>query len=136
MDIQNEIRRLPVKLTENELLIKGQELADLERQLSEVEDEKREVSKEFSGRIEGMKNRISETANTINSKQEIRDVEVAVSMDYKSLTVRVVRTDTGEIVSERLMSDKERQSTLKFPKEAEGKDSKKSGGASSVAVPD
>ena len=38
-----DVKRLPVKLTENELLIKGQELAELERRLSEVENEKREV---------------------------------------------------------------------------------------------
>ena len=83
-----------------------------------------------------MKNRISETAHTINTRQEMRDVEVDTVMDHKTLTVRVVRLDTGEIVSERLISDVERQGTLKFPKEAEEKDSKKSGDASSVAVPD
>ena len=112
--MSTDIRDLPVKLTDAEMIVKGQELAELENELRSLEDKKRETSKEFSGQLEAMRKKIADTAHEINTKQEFRDVEVETVRDEKELTIMVVRLDTGEIVSKRLMSNAERQPILKF----------------------
>ena len=101
------VRRLPVKLTDEEMIIKGQELAELENQLTDLEDQKRVTAKAFSKDIEANKGRIKRVSHAINTKQENRDVECEEVRDEEAMKVSVIRLDTGEIVSERLMTAEE-----------------------------
>ncbi len=109
-----QVRRLPVKLTDEEMIIKGQELAELESELTDLESLKRAASKSFAKQIEVKKGKIQRVSHAINTKQENREVECEEVRDEESLKVSIVRKDTGEVVSERLMTDEERQKVLNF----------------------
>ena len=115
------IRSLPVKLTSAELVIKGQELAEAEISLSELKEEKKEVMAGLAQRLLAKRNLVGEIAHIINTKQEYRGVECEEVRHEKELKVSVIRKDTGKVVSERLMSPKERQQILSFPKPSAAK---------------
>ena len=117
-----QVRRLPVKLTDEEMIIKGQELAELESELTDLESLKRAASKSFAKQIEVKKGKIQRVSHAINTKQENREVECEEVRDEESLKVSIVRKDTGEVVSERLMTDEERQKVLNFPQPVQASD--------------
>ena len=114
-----ETKRLPVKLTPDELIIKGRELAEMETTLSSLKEEKKESAKGFSQKVDAAQNTVGELAHIINTKAEFREVEVETVRDEKEMTETVVRKDTGEIVSERLLTPGERQQIMQFPKPVE-----------------
>ena len=114
-----ETKRLPVKLTQDELIIKGRELAEMETTLSSLKEEKKESAKGFSQKVDSAQNKVGELAHVINTKEEYREVEVERVRDENEMKETVVRKDTGEVVSERLMTPAERQKVMQFPKSAE-----------------
>ena len=117
-----QVRSLPVKLTDEEMIIKGQELAELESELTDLESLKRAASKEFAKQIEVKKGKIQRVSHAINTKQENRKVECEEVRDEEFLKVSIVRKDTGEVVSERLMTAEERQKVLNFPQPVQASD--------------
>lgn len=116
-----ELRRgemhLPCKLTEKEVLERYEELTkvtqkkgDLEVGLDHWKADKKEEQKELEGEIRSLKGRQSYLARTITEGEEDRKVEVAFYI--KDSTVRAVRTDIYEIVSERPATPEELQRPL------------------------
>lgn len=104
-----ETRTLPVRLTEDELIARGDALA---RQHQVVRDEEL-VQK---GEREAMKQRLADLeseqarlARIVRDKAEPRPVECRVVFDYAGNAVQVVREDTGEVIEARAMTDRERQ---------------------------
>lgn len=117
------VEALACKLTEHELVAKGDELLAALAEVDELKDEKKASAAEFAAQIKAAEKKARDLRTVITTKTEKRDVEVAEERLYATNTVRVVRPDTGEIVRERAMTSSERQGELPLstpPARAEG----------------
>ena len=112
------ILSLPVHLTDDELLMKGRELAALERETDQADAERKAISKEMGEKVKEMRERALTMAQVIETKQEKRPVECVQHKNWVASTVETVRSDTGEVVQERPMSERDRQEAM-FEKDDE-----------------
>jgi hypothetical protein len=98
---RNEPRWLPVPLTDDELLLRGNELA---RAL----EEKSELESEIGTRNE----RILKLRGSIRSKREQREVLCEWSRNDERMVMELHRQDSGEVIESRPMTAEERQEKL------------------------
>ena len=99
-----EIRNLPVKLTEDEVQLKGQELAEACQKIGDVEVAKKEINAEFKGQLDALDKRVHTLAIEVKTKTELRNVEVYPRPLPEKAIVEMVRNDTMEVVETRTMS--------------------------------
>ena len=105
-------RILKVILTEAEERQFGKDIARARQELAATNDQLDEVKAQFKARLEGHEKDMNRLALLLNNGYEYRDVECEVISNYKDGQITVVRTDTGEPVEERAMTDNERQREL------------------------
>lgn len=103
-----EREALPCQLSDHELALKGDELADLLRQAADVEAEMKATAKRYKSRLDILSAQASMLGGIILGKVEDRAVEVETTFAFDAGTMRRVRLDTGEVLDERPMSEKER----------------------------
>lgn len=106
------LKKLPVKLTEEERLQKADECASKLVEVRDLELEKAEQAKDMKAKISRAKLRVAELKDEIRTRTEIRDVECAESRDDSTQCIVTRRLDTGKIIDSRPMDDHERQTTL------------------------
>jgi hypothetical protein len=99
-------------LTDAELQTKGAQLADAIDEGARIEEEFAEVKNGFKGRIDGAKGRAAALASTVRAKAEYRSVKCHRVYEFNDGVVREYRTDTGEVINEREMTDSDRQQYL------------------------
>jgi len=100
---------LPVKLTDDELLQKGEELADAHEELVEANGELKKNQDYLKNRIKGIQADISDLIRALKNKTEDREVDCEERPDYESGNMQTVRLDTGEVVYTRPLIDSEKQ---------------------------
>lgn len=106
------VRSLPCRLTDEELLKKGGELAATVQDISSEESRQQDIKSQLKAKLTELEARRCNLAITVSRKEEHRDVEVDIYHDYQRAVVEDVRRDTGEVVSRRVMQDEERQRGL------------------------
>jgi hypothetical protein len=118
-------QELPVKATNEELLDAGRNLAGLHKEIAQVESEIERIKANAKadlviekGLLEDKMRRCQVNARIVNEGTIERLVQCREEKVFATGTVRVVRLDTLEIVSERALESDERQAAL-FP---EGRD--------------
>jgi hypothetical protein len=94
----------------------AQAVAGIERE----QDQLKQVKKDFESRIADHEGNMKRCAERLRSGYEFRPVECEKVLDFKLGNAIITRTDTGEIVEERPLTDDERQDSLSF--EGEGND--------------
>jgi hypothetical protein len=105
-----EQRLLPVKLTEPELLKRGDEMAD-----AEVEIEKLKLDrKALNASIEIVVKRRAMLGHAIDRGSEDREVRCHWQEDFAKNVFRLVRQDTGDEVDTRPMTATDRMGSLPF----------------------
>lgn len=104
-----EKRTLPVALTATELLDRGDQLARAHQAVRIEQAEQKAKKEDLKQRLEDLEGEVGKLARIVRDKSEPRDVECARVFDFDKSTVEIVRTDTGEVVSSRTMTDQERQ---------------------------
>jgi hypothetical protein len=109
---------LPVKLTNDELLIRSNELAEQVQELAAIEYRKKLANNAFKEEIEKTEESVGQLARIVKDREEYRDVEVREVKNMERLTMDTVRLDTGEVVSYRDLKGHERNLDL-FPRKAE-----------------
>jgi hypothetical protein len=107
---------LPVKLSRHEIEVLAKEQAQKTIEAARLDEQKKAVVADYTGRIKLLESRVAACAVMVDSEEEYRDVLCREELDERTLTVRVVREDTEEIVSQRTMTVQERQTA--FPLEA------------------
>ena len=107
---------LPVKLSEQELIIKGNELSCYVQELDEVETQKKTANSGFKDEIDKISEKISSLAKIVREKKEYREVETEEVKNMERMTMDTIRLDTGEVVSYRELKGHERNLGL-FPVE-------------------
>lgn len=115
---KTETRSLPCRLTDEEKLHYGQSAAKLHNDINEKEMAVLVYALSAKGEIEEMESEESRQLRCIATGTEWRDVEVDVIYDYATGYVRYIRTDTGEEVDLRPMTQKEQQRRFDFEGDA------------------
>jgi hypothetical protein len=103
---------LKVKLTDDELLKYGDDLAKLTDEMKDIEDAKKEAASNFKAKLDVIEGEIHRVSAKIRDKQELRLVKCVEQSDSETKRVNTVRSDTGEIVSWRNMTQEEMQRKL------------------------
>jgi len=107
-----ETRRLLCTLAPEELQRAGARLAEVCEDISNEETSQKKVKSQLKAKLEGLKEKREDLATTVRRRADYKDVPVEVWFDYRTATVEEVRTDTGEVLATRAMSDGERQTKL------------------------
>jgi len=100
---------MPCKITDKERLEFADALAEASHAVDNAEAAKATALKQFTYEINLAKTRRDKLANIVASRTEYRDVVVEERWDYGTDKYTRTRTDTGEVVFERRLSDDERQ---------------------------
>lgn len=112
-------RTLPVRLTERELLDRGESLA-LERfARNHCDAQRKAAAAGFKEQLEVFEAEIDRLAGIVREKAEPRPVACRNVRDMNRGVIEVVRTDTGEIVESRVMTEMERQTRMFDPENDE-----------------
>lgn len=114
-----ETRLLPCKLTDTELDIRRDQIAQLVSELAAAEQARKDAAAAHRLVIDDLDERIGLVAREIREKSELRQVEVREEIDQETAVADTVRTDTGEVIARRALSPHERQASL-FAVRAEG----------------
>lgn len=104
--------RLPCKLDPVDLPARAYELAKVTHDLEETRERKRESNAKYRERITFLQERANELAESVEGKTELRSVEVVEYLLPRTNTVRIVRSDTGEIVEEHAATPEDLQEGL------------------------
>jgi uncharacterized coiled-coil DUF342 family protein len=116
-------RELYFDLSPDEVMQRGQDLAQLHNEINQQIDDAKEAAKERKGQIRLLEIRRNALADTVRQRRELRLGAVDI-LDIGNGMVREVRKDppaAGEIIRERAMTDSEKQRALPHivPKEKE-----------------
>lgn len=109
--VETKVRELPVRLSTDEVLARGQRMAQLKQDLEELKLETKTLAKERKQQAEELEQEISSLARAIREKEEKRPVDVEVRFVGNGRILEV-RTDTGETLIERAADDEEAQQPL------------------------
>ena len=114
-----ETRNLYVSLTEEEVRLRSQEMATAERILAEAESEEANQAAAWTARKKTLEKtttdaraKLSLVGRVVREKRELRAVEIIESKNHAAKTVDTVRTDTGEVIETRGMTENEMQRSL------------------------
>lgn len=120
-DSKKCVEELPCQLTEDEMLERSRKLAGLHQQQLEIEDKKKQAMNEFTARLKKVAGDIHYTSNVISSGKEVRNVECRLDYFWNEGKKVMIRLDTGEIVSDEVIPDYERQQHMEFVERENGK---------------
>jgi hypothetical protein len=120
----DDVRLLPVitkqlacRLTPEELQAYGEQLANTIDEMSNEEARQEGFKKEMKSTLANLQATMTILSSKIRQREERRDVQVQPEMNFKKGVYREIRTDTGDLINERPLSEEERQEALPFEKE-------------------
>lgn len=108
----SEIRQLRCALTDAELQRKAERVAELLQESEDTEAELRSQKSRYKSRLEGLEGERSRVLHDFRTRSEARDVRCDLQLDFELGRATWVRTDTGEPLWDRPLSDAERQQPL------------------------
>ena len=109
-------KHLPCTLTDAERLAKGIELARANEDIGNEESRQGDLKADMKARLTALEAEVGNLATIVRRNEEYRDVDVQEIFDYAKGTVSQVRTDTGEQIHRREMTESERQEMLPLDK--------------------
>ena len=107
-----ETRRLDVALTPTEVARKADQLATILVTLDELDMERKRTASDFKARIAEGKLERNDLADCVRRRKEARPVECTWVPDGDDKMMDLIRSDTGEVVTRRPRTHKERQAHL------------------------
>lgn len=107
--VREEIEPLPVRLTQDELLEFGQQLAQVEQKRHEHDLHADQVKKDLKAKETALDAERARLASIVRNKAEVRDVPVSVVHDYAANEAQWIRSDNGELINRRPLAPNERQ---------------------------
>ena len=111
---------LPVQLTDEERLSRADDLANAVQNVEDAKRHKKIVTRDASAKVEEAEANRADLADVVASGREYQEVVVHRVFNYEDGTVFEVRTDTGETLRSRNMTDEERQASLLDDSDAAG----------------
>ena len=114
---------LPVKLTDEEVRLKGEKIARRLKDRENLEEERKAAAKAAKEEIGELDAEIIELRDEVRERREMRDVQVSDEKDWGRKIVRTLRLDTGEVVASRPMTPAELQQHLKLVEDEQPEES-------------
>lgn len=108
------IERLPCRLSAQEKDIKSDQMAAKHGEIGQLEAAKKSAMSSYTSSIKQKQTELAQLAEEIRRGEEIRPVECVEVPRYGDLMVDLKRLDNGQIVSNRPMHPRERQSALEL----------------------
>ena len=112
--VENFKRDLKVKLTAEEVAERADRAAKLLEDRDHEESEFKAHGTHVRGRIAQMESEMRHLSGEVRTKCTYREVECERRFLYDIGVVQEIRVDTGEVLSERPMTDREKQRDLPF----------------------
>lgn len=106
------VELLPVPLTRDELLDRGQQLAQVDAELRAHNEYAESVKKDLKSKESSYASETARLANIVRSKKEPRQVKTQSIARWEQNVVEVIRVDTGEVLRNRALEPNERQDIL------------------------
>lgn len=107
-----KIVHLPVKLTEEELLAKGNQQARVMCEYIELEARKKELTGDLGAQMKLKRKELDKLSLQVRSGFETRPVDCMLVPSFDANAVLTVRQDTHETIDRRPMSHLEREKAL------------------------
>lgn len=111
MELRTETRMMPVRLTDEELRQKADELAYSVQEIADEGDRQKNIKDQMKARMSELTSKQRRLALVVSRKEEFRDVEIGIELGADN-QVKEVRKDTGEVILMRPVRDSERQYSL------------------------
>lgn len=115
------VEMLQCDLNDQDILGYSRDMAGMQQTKGELEEKKKEVTKEFGLKISRAENNMAELANKIRTRKEIRNVNCYWEYDWTEGEKILVRKDTAEIIRRETITTSERQRHMDFAEEENGK---------------
>ncbi len=112
--VENFKRDLKVSLKPEEVAERADRAAKLLEDRDHEESEFKAHGTHVRGRIAQMESEMRHLSGEVRTKCTYREVECERRFVYDTAVVQEVRLDTGEVISERPMTDREKQRDLPF----------------------
>jgi hypothetical protein len=110
--IRKLFKSLPCPLPDLELIKMGSDLASLNLEIAELQEEKKEIAKSFTTRIDGKQETAAGLARRLKDGKGWREVECQDVLIPETNLVETVRMDTGDVVGTRVALDADLQLKL------------------------
>ncbi len=107
--------KLQCLLTQEERLIRGEELAELMLTTHKLELEKKTFNDDIKQQLGQADERAQDVGRQLREGKEWRDIECREIPDYEHGQVDIVRMDTNEVIRSRRMRPEERQQPMSYP---------------------
>jgi hypothetical protein len=114
MSAESSYRNLPVKLTIDEIAAHSLELARINQEEAELEDEKKSVTSSFKDRLDRCKFERTVLARKVTSGEEVRQVSCTVIKDYDNGIAKLTRDDTFQTVETWKLTASDMQESLEL----------------------
>lgn len=111
--LKRHVLDLPCRLTRDEQLERGHQLAGTLDEIRTEDSRQEMLKKEMKSATASLEARRDKLAAIVRNGEEYREVPVEDVADYGKGRFMRYRQDTGEIVTERALTDEERQLELK-----------------------
>ena len=112
--LEPRTKLLRCELTKDERLTYGEELAQVRQDIVTEEGLQVSMKAQLKSRLVALEAKSLELSTKVARGEELRDVEVKPQLDFKAGEYCEIRTDTGEEISSRPVTDEERQENLEF----------------------
>lgn len=99
---------LEVTLTDEEHEARSIRLAEVDRQIDEMTQERKDKSQQYGTKIKELKDEREPLINAVEQRKETRLVRCREVPDFERNNVKIIRLDTQEAVRERAMEGDER----------------------------
>jgi hypothetical protein len=106
------VKQFTVDLTDAEVKEKGEAMAAIKRELNSVKAAKKEINADFKTKLDKLEADLTHLSGVIHAKKELRSIDCEWVRDDGRKRMVLVRTDNGQTVDERAMTDKELQVEL------------------------
>lgn len=115
--VKGEVFQYPVEmpLTERELLLYADEIAQLDSKRVEIEQRHDSEKGQFKADMKEVEGRATTVFNRLRTKKEFKDVECYLHFEYFDGVAETRRVDTDEVVTSRRMTVDEYKADLPFP---------------------
>src|SRR5262245_17265236 len=104
--MDNVIRTLSVKLTQEEFDQRAADLANVNKEIESLTSKKKSAASEFSSKIDDAKSRLSRLVSVVAKRAELREISCLQRINKELRIVEIVRTDTSEIVETRAVTSR------------------------------
>ena len=96
-------RKLPCILSNDEVRLRGIDLANANKLYADTKAEKKEVNRVLTEKLNATNERIHELKDAVRNGVEVRPVEVEIVVDNYLGKIKVTRLDTGETIIDRML---------------------------------